>query len=89
MDGLIDGASVWVAWAGATGAASPLPAHAEAYQADVVSAADRLVRMRDSGRLRVLYFEKIFGTEAEAKSHVVKTLRSLASEINSLADRYR
>jgi|LakMenE01Jun11ns_1017448.scaffolds.fasta_scaffold9893218_4 hypothetical protein len=84
---LADGRSVWVAWAGIS--TSERVAVTELYQADVVSGADRLVRRREDGRLRVLCFEKVFEKEAEAKSHIAATLDSYVSAIQTIASRYR
>jgi hypothetical protein len=84
---LADGRSVWIAWAGLS-SGNPA-AVAELYQAEVVSAADRLVRRHDDGRLRVLYFEQVFETESQAKAHVAATLDAYAADIRSIASRYR
>ena len=84
---LADGHSVWVAWA-SLGSGRPA-AVAELYQAEVVSAADKLVRRQEDGRLRVLYFEQVFETEAQARAHVAATLDAYASELQSIASRYR
>jgi hypothetical protein len=84
---LADGHSVWVAWAG-LGFGRP-ETSVEMYQAEVVSAADKLVRRKDDGRMRVLYYEKVFETETEAKAHIASTLDAYASELQSIASRYR
>lgn len=89
-DELVDGSTVWSAWAGPSYShRADAPAAAFCERLHVVSSADRLVR-RDGGGLKVLdRYEKVFASEREARTHIVDAIEQLAASVLRVADSFR